>query len=127
MADRIRRALARLFRCPAVTGPTPIYVRRIPAGAVLDVEHYLTHVITSIADDPALLALLLEIADERGSATGYDGHEPESLLVERLCAELGYEIPLYGGEVARLAERLAEVAPVVAPVPAPRAAEGGAA
>ncbi|WP_086710288.1 hypothetical protein [Streptomyces antimycoticus] len=126
MADRLRRALARLFRRPAVTGPTPIYVRRIPGGAVLDVEHYLTRVITSIADDPDLLATLLEIADERGAATGYDGHRPESLLVERLSADLGYELPLYGGEVARLADRLRDVTPMVS-VPAQRAAEGGAA
>ncbi|WP_432010129.1 hypothetical protein [Streptomyces cucumeris] len=123
---RIRRALARLFRRPAVTGPTRLYVHRIPTGAVLDVEHYLIRTITSLADDPELLGLLLEIADERGSVTGYDGHRPESLLVERLAAELGYEIPLYGGAVARLADRLAKVAPI-ASVPAQRAAEGGAA
>ncbi|MET7933433.1 hypothetical protein [Streptomyces sp. NPDC005322] len=126
MADRIRRALARLFCRPAVTGPTRLYVRRIPGGAVLDVGHYLTRVITSIADDPELLDLLLEIAEDRGSARQYDGHQPEGLLVERLAAGLGYELPLYGGEVARLADRLRDAAPVVS-VPAQRAAEGGAA
>ncbi|MEU8473705.1 hypothetical protein [Streptomyces hygroscopicus] len=123
---RIRRALARLVRRPAVTGPYRVYVRRIPAGAVLDVEHYLIRVITSIADDPDLLDLLMEIAEDRGTARQYDGHAPEALLVERLVAELGYELPLYGDAVMRLADRLAEMAPVV-PVPAQRAAEGGAA
>ncbi|MEU9792941.1 hypothetical protein AB0E27_20325 [Streptomyces sparsogenes] len=124
--NSIRRALGRLFRRPAVTGPYRLYVRRIPAGAMLDVEHYLTGVITAIADDPDLLDLLMEIAEDRGSARQYDGHEPEQLLVERLVAELGYELPLYGDAVMRLADRLRDVAPVVS-VPAQRAAEGGAA
>lgn len=120
----IRRALARIFRRPAVSGPYRLYVRRIPAGAMLDVEHYLTGVITSICDDPDLLDLLMEIAEDRGNGRLYDGHEPEGLLVERLVNQLGYELPLYGDAVARLADRLRDVAPVVS-VPAQRAAEAG--
>ncbi|MFI9079172.1 hypothetical protein ACIGW8_22330 [Streptomyces sioyaensis] len=125
MANRIRHALARLFRrpAPAGSGPYRMYVRRTPGGAVLDVEHYLTAVIEVLADE--YLDDLLEIADDRGSSRPYDGHEPERLLVERLAAAVGYELPLYGGEVAALADRLRAVAPVVR-IPRQRA-EGGAA
>lgn len=117
----IRRALARLFRRPAVTGQFRIYVRPVPGGAMLDIEHYLTRVITRIADDPDLLDLLMEIAEDRGSARQYDGHRPAGLLVERMTAGLGFELPVYGGEVARLADLL------LAAAPAQRTAEGGAA
>ncbi|MFF8901717.1 hypothetical protein ACF082_30030 [Streptomyces lydicus] len=125
MGNRIRAAIARLFRrpAPAVSGPYRLYVGRIPGGAVLDVEHYLTAVIEILADEH--LDDLLEIADDRGSAPPYDGHEPERLLVERLAAAIGYELPLYGSEVAKLADRLRAVAPVVR-IPQQRA-EGGAA
>ncbi|MFH9248184.1 hypothetical protein ACH4LK_22480 [Streptomyces lydicus] len=124
MANRIRRALARIFRrpAPAVSGPYRLYVRRFPGGAVLDVEHYLTAVIEVLADEH--LDDLLEIADDRGSTRPYDGHEPERLLVERLVKAIGYELPLYGSEVAALADRLRAVAPV-ARIPQQRA-EGGA-
>ncbi|MFE0376209.1 hypothetical protein ACFW1M_11595 [Streptomyces inhibens] len=123
----VRRALARLLgrRPAAVTGPHRIYVRRTPAGAVLDVEHYLVAVLTSLADDPELLDLLMEIAEDRGAGRQYDGHEPERLLVERLASQLGYELPLYGDAVASLADRLHAVAPVIR-IPQQRA-EGGAA
>jgi hypothetical protein len=125
MKHTVRRALARIFRrpAPAGSGPYRLYVRRTPGGAVLDVEHYLTAVIEILADDH--LDDLLEIADDRGSARPYDGHRPERLLVERLAKEIGYELPLYGSEVAALADRLRAVAPVVR-VPRQRA-EGGAA
>ncbi|MEV7470445.1 hypothetical protein AB0O20_28670 [Streptomyces kronopolitis] len=121
------RALARLFRrpAPAVSGPYRLYVRRTPTGVLLDVEHFLVATVEAIADDPERLALLLEIAEDRGTVRPYDGHRPESLLVEQLVGELGYEIPLYGSEVSALADRLRAVAPVVR-VPRPRA-EGGAA
>lgn len=127
MKLRIRRALARLFRRPAPASPGPyrLYIRRTPTGAVLDVEHFLVSTIEALADDPEHLALLLEIAEDRGSARPYDGHRHESLLVERLAGELGYEIPLYGSEVTALADRLRAVAPA-ARIPQQRA-EGGAA
>lgn len=123
----VRRAFARILRrpAPAVSGPYRLYIRRTPTGCVLDVEHFLVGVITALADDPEHLDALLEIADDRGSAREYDGYQPERLLVERLVGELGYEIPLYGSEVAALADRLRAVAPV-APIPQQRA-EGGAA
>ncbi|WP_019328862.1 hypothetical protein [Streptomyces sp. TOR3209] len=125
--NRIRLILHRLFRRPTITGPTRIYVRRIPAGVMLDLEHFLTDRLTAIADDPDLLALLLEIADQRGTAGEYDGWAPEQLLMERLLSGVGYEVPVYGDAVAALADRLRAVAPApVASVPAQRR-EGGAA
>jgi hypothetical protein len=129
--NRIRLILHRLFRRPTVTGPYRLYVRRTPAGAMLDVEDYLIAVIETLTDNPDLLDLLLEVAEDRGQARAHkhDGWEPEQLLVEKLTTALGYELPLNGPALTRLADRLrqAEVlsAPVVS-VPAQRR-EGGAA
>lgn len=122
--NRLRLILHRIFRRPAITGPYRIYVRRIPAGAMLDVEHYLTAMLTTLADNPDLLDLLLEMAEDRGQAREYDGWEPEALLVEKLVTALGYELPVYGESVARLAGLLRAVAPVVG---IPQQREAGAA
>ncbi|HZF92022.1 hypothetical protein [Streptomyces sp.] len=127
--NRLRLYWHRLLRRPAITGPYRLYVRRIPTGALLDVEHYLTHVLTTIADDEELLALLLEFADERGVQRGHDGHAPEQLLLEQIADAVGYELPVYGGEVTALADRLRALAPerpAVAPIHGQRR-EGGAA
>jgi hypothetical protein len=126
--NRVRLYLHRMFRRPTVTGPFRIYVRRLPSGATLDMEHYFTHVVTAIADDPDLLDLLMEIAEDRGNARAHrhDGWEPEQLLVEKLAAEVGVEVPLYDGAVAALADRLRAVAPA-APLSIPAQREGGAA
>lgn len=94
-----------------MSGPTRIYVRRIPGGAVLNLEHYLTRILVELADDPDLFALLTEAAEDRAAARPYDGHEPEALLIERLVAELGADVPLYGDRVRGLAERLLACAP----------------
>ena len=124
--NRVRLYLHRLFRRPAVTGPYRLYIRRIPTGALLDVEHYLTAVIHTITDNDDLLDLLTEIAEDRRSARGHDGWEPEDLLVEKLTAALGYELPLYGPVVGQLADRLRAVAPAPA-VAIPAQREAGAA
>lgn len=125
--NRVRLYLHRIFRRPVVTGPYRLYVRRTPAGAMLDVEHYLVAMIETIADNPDLMDLLAEIEEDRRNARTHrhDGWEPEQLLVEQLTTALGYELPLNGAAVARLAERLRAVAPVVS-LPAQRR-EGGAA
>ncbi|WP_372352599.1 hypothetical protein [Streptomyces sp. KL116D] len=124
--NRIRLFFHRIFRRPAVTGPFPIYLRRIPTGVVLDLEAYFEHVVTTIADDEELLALLLEFADDRGSAGAYDGHAPEKLLVEQIGDRVGFSVPVYGEKVQALAERLRSLAPAPAVViPAQR--EAGAA
>ncbi|MFE9127008.1 hypothetical protein ACFYOF_16585 [Streptomyces sp. NPDC007148] len=121
---RALHAVHRLFRRPAVTGPYRIYVRRTPAGAMLDVEHYLTAVITRIADDPDLLALLLDISDDRGISRDHDGWAPEKLLMERLIEAVGFELALYGPAVATLADRLRDAIPALDTVPAQREAGG---
>ncbi|MGW6481268.1 hypothetical protein ACWGDS_25805 [Streptomyces sp. NPDC055059] len=126
--NRIRLYLHRIFRRPAVTGPYRLYVRRTPAGAMLDVEHYLTAVLTTLADNPDLLDLLMEMAEDRGEARQHDGWEPEGLLVEKLTTALGYELPLYGPALKRLADELRAVAPAAPVVSIPRQrTEGGAA
>ena len=124
--NRIRLIWHRLTRRPVVTGPQRIYVRQLPTGALLDVEHYLTSVLKSLADDEELLALLLEISEDRGMSREHDGWTPDRLLMEQLVDALGYELPVYGSEVETLANRLLRAAPRRAVfVPAQR--EGGAA
>jgi hypothetical protein len=124
--NRLRLILHRIFRRPTITGPYRLYVRRTPAGAMLDVEHYLISMIETIADNADLMDLLVEIEEDRRNARAHkhDGWEPEQLLVEKLTMALGYELPLNGAAVGRLADRLRAVAPVVS-IPAQR--EAGAA
>lgn len=125
--NRLRLFLYRILRRPVVTGPYRLYVRRTPTGALLDVEHYLVAMVETIADNPDLLDLLVEIAEDRANAEAHrhDGWEPEQCLVERLTTALGYEIPVYGDRLAALADQLRSVAPVLS-LPAQRR-EGGAA
>lgn len=125
--NRIRLYLHRLVRRPAITGPYRLYVRRTPAGAMLDVEHYLTATLVTLADNADLLDLLLEMAEDRGEAREHDGWEPEQLLVEKLTTALGYEIPLYGPAMKSLADRLRAVAPAPSTVIPHQRSEGGAA
>lgn len=127
--NRIRLVLHRLFRRPTVTGPYRLYIRHTPTGVMLDVEHYLTAVIKTLADNPDLLDLLMEIEEDRRNAHAHrhDGWEPEELLVEKLTTSLGWELPVYGAELAQLADRLRAAAPAtVVELPAQRS-EGGAA
>jgi hypothetical protein len=124
--NRIRLTLHRLFRRPALTGPMRLYTRRVPDGVFLDLEDYFVHVIETLTDDEEALALLLEIAEDRGIAREHDGWEPEQLLVEKLALIVGYEIPVRGQALARLADRLKAAAPAPAmAIPAQR--EAGAA
>jgi hypothetical protein len=121
--NRVRLILHRIFRRPATTSPHRLYIRRIPGGAMLDVEAYLIATLQTIADNPDLMDLLTEIEEDRRDARAHkhDGWEPEQLLVEKLTAALGYELPLYGDAVGRLADRLRAVAPA-AVIPAQRKA-----
>jgi hypothetical protein len=122
--NRIRLYLHRLFRRPAITGPMRLYTRRVPDGVFLDLEDYFIHVIETLTDDEEALALLLEIAEDRGTAREHDGWEPEQLLMEKLALVVGYEIPVRGKALVRLAGRLRAAAPA-ASIPAQR--EAGAA
>jgi len=124
--NRMRLYLHRLFRRPTITGPYRLYVRRTPSGAMLDVEHYLTATLTTIADNPDLLDLLKEMTEDRGQSREHDGWEPEALLVEKLVAALGYELPLNGRAVLALSDRLRAAAPAPSIV-IPSQREAGAA
>lgn len=121
--NRIRLYLHRLFRRPAITEPMRIGTRRIPDGVLIDLESYFVYVVETIADDPELLDLLMEIVEDRGMAHDHDGWEPEQLLVEKLAERVGHEIPIRGKALAALAARLAAgiPAPAVA-IPAQRQA-----
>jgi len=125
--NRLRLYLHRLLRRPAITGPTRIYVRRIPTGVMLDLEHVLTDALTTIADDEELLGLLLELSADRAASSGHDGHAPEGLRLEQLLAAVGYEVPVYGEQVAALADRLRALAPVAPAAVVPAQREAGAA
>lgn len=126
--NRTRLILHRLLRRPAVLSPYRLHIRRIPTGAMLDVEDYLIAMIETIADNSDLLDLLLEIAEDRGNARAHahDGWEPEALLVEKLTTALGYELPLYGKGLKRLAKRLTAMSSD-APASIPSQREAGAA
>ncbi|MFF7550882.1 hypothetical protein ACFZCU_45870 [Streptomyces canus] len=125
--NRIRLILHRLFRRPAITEPMRIGTRRIPDGILLDFESYFVYVIETIADDPELLDLLMEIVEDRSNAYAHrhDGWEPEQLLVEKLAERVGHEIPIRGKALAALADRLG--AAVLRPVAIPAQREAGAA
>jgi hypothetical protein len=123
--NRIRLYLHRLFRRPAITGPMRLYTRRVPDGVFLDLEEYFVHVITTIADDEDALTLLMEIVDDRNTAREHDGWEPEKLLMEHLALIVGWEVPVRGESLVRLADRLRAAAPKPVVIPAQR--EAGAA
>lgn len=121
--NRVRLYLHRLFRRPAITHPMRINTRRIPDGLLFDFEEYFVYVIETIADDEELLALFMEIVEDRSMAHGHDGWEPEQLLVEKLAERVGHEIPIRGKALAALADRLgAAVLRPQAVIPAQREA-----
>ncbi|GAA3957185.1 hypothetical protein GCM10022384_07810 [Streptomyces marokkonensis] len=125
--NRIRLILHRILRRPAITGPARIYVRRIPTGVMLDLEHPIATAITAIVDDEELLGLLLEYAADRAEPRAHNGHAPEALLLEEILARVGYEVPVYGDAVGALADRLRALAPAPAVVIPAQRHEGGAA
>lgn len=116
MMNRIRLILHRAFRRPVTTGPMPIYTRRVPDGVLLDLEEYFTHVVTTIADDPDAFALFQEVVDDRAMSREHDGWEPERLLLERLADTVGYEVPVRGKALTRLAAKLRAATPKQATV-----------
>ncbi|MCZ4602979.1 hypothetical protein O3S80_04160 [Streptomyces sp. Lzd4kr] len=124
--NRIRLYLHRLFRRPAITGPMRLYTRRVPDGVFLDLEEYFVHVVTTIADNEDALALLMEIVEDRSVSREHSGWEPEKLLMEHLALQVGYEVPVRGEALVRLADRLKAAAPKPVVIPAQRG-EGSAA
>jgi hypothetical protein len=118
--NRIRLYLHRLFRRPALTGPMRLYTRPVPDGVFLDLEEYFVHVIETIADNEDALALLLEIVEDRSISREHDGWVPEKLLMEHLALQVGFEVPVRGEALTRLAKRLQAAAPKPVVVPAQR-------
>jgi hypothetical protein len=118
--SRIRLYLHRLFRRPALTGPMRLYTRPVPDGLLLDLEEYFVHVIETLADDEDALGLFMEIVEDRSIAREHDGWAPEKLLMEHLALRVGYEVPVRGEALARLAKRLKGAAPKPVVVPAQR-------
>ncbi|MGW8326537.1 LuxR C-terminal-related transcriptional regulator [Streptomyces sp. NPDC055897] len=118
-----------------VDGPFRVSVSATPAGAALDVSHYLMSVVLNLAaaaeeDGEGLLAELVEVAElaRSAQAQGRDSHAAHERdeRVASLLAEVADEgrIPVYGPQVGRLADRLREIA---APRPVPSQREAGAA
>ena len=125
--NRIRLYLHRLFRRPAITSPMRIYTRRIPDGLMLDLEDYFTYVVEQIADNEDMLALFMEIVDDRSMSRGHDGWAPEKLYVEQLAGMVGHEIPFRGKALEALANRLKAGVPTGSvSIPAQREAGGAA-
>ncbi|WP_369778875.1 hypothetical protein [Streptomyces sp. R33] len=98
-----------------VDGPHRIGVYPLPGGARIDISHYLTSVILSLAEAAAedggtLLEELREIADAHSASTGADSHaaHQRDQLVTDLLDGLGHEgsMTVYGPGVERLADAL---------------------
>ena len=131
--NKIRLAIHRLFRRPAITGPMPFYTRRLADGMALDLEEYFTYVVTSISDDPEARALFDEIVTDRELSREHDGWEPERMHMEKLAMYVGYEVPVRGKALRKLGKRMLSAVPkpkreagTVVSIPAQRR-EGGAA
>ncbi|MFF5422130.1 hypothetical protein ACWCQE_27625 [Streptomyces sp. NPDC002409] len=115
-----------------VTGPFRISVDATPAGATLDITHYLHTLVLALAetadeDGQALLDTLQTIADldrnvRHRSTTVHERDEAIQGLLDEMVG--GGTVPVYGGEVLRLADALRRA---VAPRPIPSAREAGAA
>lgn len=117
-----------------VDGPYRIYVDSLPAGATLDLSHYLTSVLLNLAaiaeeEGESLLADLVNIAElaRSAAAQGNDSHavHERDARVEDLLKEVADDgkVPVYGQQVLRLAERLQSIAaPKAVPTQARRTA-----
>lgn len=127
--NRIRLAVHRLFRRPAITGPMPFYTRRLADGMALDLEAYFTYVVTSISDDADARALFDEVVADREMSREHDGWEPERLHMDKLAMYIGYEVPVRSKALRKLGKRMLAAAPeptpgtaAVAQVPGQRSA-----
>ncbi|PJN38958.1 hypothetical protein CG747_20650 [Streptomyces sp. CB02959] len=107
---------------PAVSGPFRISVEPIPAGVTLDISTFVEALVLDLVTEHA--DALAEILAEQDEDRPYDGHRPESLLVEELLDAVSTRIPVYGGQCLALADRIRAVA---APKAVPSQREAGAA
>jgi len=100
---------------PPVTGPIPIYVKAIPAGAQLDLRALTAHVVADVIDAllderTGLLDLLHEVADPPKRADGDTEPLDRERLEEELTARASSRVPVYGPQVTRLAAELLRAA-----------------
>ncbi|KAA6221762.1 hypothetical protein CP973_07100 [Streptomyces albofaciens JCM 4342] len=101
--DDLRAAVVSDVSQP-VSGPFRISVERIPTGVTLDLRPFVEAVLVEVfTEHPDAVA---DILDEQADARPYDGHRPESLLVERLLAEVSTRVPVYGQQCLALAESI---------------------
>lgn len=100
-----------------MAGPFRVSVDRTPSGVALDVSHFVERLVLDLVTEHA--DALAEILAEQAEDRPYDGHRPETLLVEQLVDALDTRIPVYGVQCRRLADRIRAAAGPVA--------EGGAA
>ena len=114
--NRIRLAIHRLFRRPAITGPMRFYTRRLADGMALDMEEYFTYVVTTIIDDADARELFNEVVTDRELAREHDGWEPERLHMEKLAMYIGYEVPVRGKALRKLGKLLLSAVPKPKPV-----------
>ncbi|MCU1668391.1 MAG: hypothetical protein JWP40_1318 [Blastococcus sp.] len=113
-----------------VSGPHRIYVEAIPTGARLDITAYLeTAVLALIRDhldelnDLAELDVSAQHQISTGNSDSYAGHERDA-RIEELVAGLSPQLPVYGPQVAKLADALHQIA---RPKGLPGQRQGGAA
>lgn len=111
-----------------VTGPTPIYVRTIPAGVVLDMEALTRLVVGDVLDallDPSDTSAWDQLHDlAETTRNPEDGRLPFEELVADLVARSSSRVPLYGPATQELIEKLRRAS---APRPVPSQREAGAA
>ncbi|MFJ6935730.1 hypothetical protein [Streptomyces sp. NPDC101132] len=106
---------------PPVTGPIPIYVKRTPGGAALDMSALTAHVISDVIDaliDPEstdLWDLLQAVANPPARAEGDTDPLDREQLETALTARASSRVPLYGPAVTRLAERLLAAVRIAVP------------
>ncbi|MEU7596399.1 hypothetical protein AB0B79_25715 [Streptomyces sp. NPDC039022] len=102
--DDLRTAATVVTPQTPVSGPFRIFVERTPTGVTLDVRHFVEALLVDVFTEHA--DAVADILAEQADARPYDGHRAESLLVERLLAEVSTRLPVYGRQCVALADSI---------------------